>query len=185
MHRTEAGQVPDKSRTTTGQTTPLRGPPEPKPPGLGMVSISKLRSRRRAKTFASSKCHFKAPHRAHWLHNSPSILRTTISLNEPPRLGGETLGTNALAKRNNPMGGDCGQERIEPSAVDDHIMTGEGHSHLFAVTLRVNKLMPGKHHGLLLKHDLQRCDRIAGADDPGALPAETTFTSALLSLAEP
>ena len=55
--RTNLGQRPDINRT---ERTPC-AVPKPKPTGLGMVSSSKQRSRRRAKTVATLNCHFGAP----------------------------------------------------------------------------------------------------------------------------
>lgn len=49
---TKPGQMWDKA----GIDGPLSGPPEPKPPGLGMVSCLEQRSRKRAKTFTHAEC---------------------------------------------------------------------------------------------------------------------------------
>ena len=92
-------------------------------------------------------------------------------MNEPPRSAGKTLGTQALAKRYNPMGGNRGQQRIKPSTLYDHVMTGEGDSQLLAIALAVDKLMPGEDHGLRLQQDLKCRCRIARADYPGFVTA--------------
>ncbi len=164
------GQNPDRNRTRVGQTTGRRSRrallPEPKPPGLGMVSCLKTTLSKESENIRQLKTPLKSPHRAHSLHNSPSTLRTTISLMNRAAWAEKRSERTLARSETTRWAAIADSSGSSPAAIDDHIMTGEGHPHLFAVTLRVNKLMPGKHHGLLLKHDLQRCGRIAGADDP-------------------
>jgi hypothetical protein len=72
---TKAGQMLDESWTATVRSALAKS----KPPGLGMVSIRKLRSRRRARAVGQSQSPFRTTFGAHWFHNPPSILRTTSS----------------------------------------------------------------------------------------------------------
>src|SRR6516165_3849837 len=102
----------------------------------------------------------RGPHCAHPAHDSPLDPLHDDFTDEPHRLRGETLGANALPQRNNPMGGDGGQEQIEAGAVDSYIVAGEGNLYMLAVALGIHKLMPGDHQGLLSKHDLERCGPI-------------------------
>jgi hypothetical protein len=89
--------------------------------------------------------------------------------NEPPGWVGKTFGPLALANQHDPIGGDCAQQGVKPSAPQDYVVAGEGDAYFVVAALGIDELIPRNNHRLPPEHDFQRWWLIGRAHNPRRL----------------